>query len=84
MIRTKIKPKKPKLPSGRMGGHMPNPPEDCISPRIEIHVADGRKYVNTVFCRDCKKEKRCQRRKEFIQEWKTYRAWLKNEYTTRP
>ena len=77
MIRTKIKHKIPALPSGLMGGHMPDPPVDCISPRIDISPAENnRRYVNTVFCRDCKKEKTCPRRQEFAQEWKAYRARL--------
>lgn len=85
MIRTKIKPKTPKLPSRLMGGHMPDPPDDCLAPRIDILPAENnRRYVNTVFCRDCKKEKTCPRRQEFVQEWKAYRARLKNEYPTSP
>lgn len=76
MIRTKIQPKTPQLPSGLMGGYMPDPPEDCIK-RKEYHPKDERWYINTVICRDCKKNP-CNRRMEFLQEWKTYRAWLKD------
>ena len=83
MIRTKKK-HIPILPSRLMGGHMPDPPDECLAPRIEILSTDNRKYVNTVFCKDCKEEKSCQRRKEFVQEWKAYRARVKNEYPTSP
>lgn len=79
MIRTRIKQKTLKLPSGLMGGHMPDPPGDCIAPRADRHSGDGKLYVDNIFCRTCKKEKICQRRKEFVQEWKAYRAWLKGE-----
>ena len=75
MIRTRIAPKKPAIPSGLMGGYMPDPPEDCTGPRVEINQTDNRKYINTVFCRDCKNV--CQRRKDFVREWKEYRAWAK-------
>ena len=77
MIRTRIAPKKPAIPSGLMGGHMPDPPEECTGPRIDFNHADGRKYINTVFCRDCKNV--CQRRKDFVREWKEYRAWAKEK-----
>jgi hypothetical protein len=77
MIRTKIKAKTPTQPSGLMGGHMPDPPEDCTGPRMDFNPADGRKYINTVFCRDCKNI--CQRRKDFVREWKEYRAWLREK-----
>ena len=80
MIRTKNKRKIPKLPSGLMGGHMPDPPDECLATRIDVLVTEhNRKYVNTIFCRDCKNEKTCPRRQEFVQEWKAYRAWLKGE-----
>lgn len=84
MIRTKIKHKIPALPSGLMGGHMPDPPGDCIAPRADWNSIDGRLYVDVTFCRCCKNEKSCQRRKEFVQEWKAYRAWLRNEHPTSP
>ena len=87
MIRTKlpkilITEQKIKQPSGQMGGHMPNPPEDCIAP-VGVKDKGGTIWVDNAFCVTCKNKKTCWRRKEFEREWKTYRAGLKNEHPTR-
>ena len=66
----------PPLPSGTMGGHTPNPPEDCPG-RIRRSPADPRLYVDNASCFDCPKRGTCQRRKENDQEWIEYRAWAK-------
>ena len=76
----RIQEPKPDLPCGLLGGHMPDPPTDCSNERIDFDHRDSRHYINTVFCRDCKNI--CQRRKEFIQEWKDYHKWVKNEHPT--
>lgn len=77
MIRTKNKPKTPALPSGTMGGYMPDPPKDCTAPRIEYNPKEKRSYVHPIFCRDCKNV--CQRRKDFLKEWEEYRKWEKDK-----
>lgn len=82
MIRTKNKKNKvPNYPSGLLGGHMPDPPEDCPGKKVR-HPIDNRVYIDCVQCFDCPLKKTCQRKKENEQEWKTYRAWLKNEHPT--
>jgi hypothetical protein len=77
MIRTRRKDKKVEIPS-KLGGHMPNPPESCTAPKF-VSDKNGCRYVDNVFCIDCKDKEICRRRKEFIQEWKTYRELIEQE-----
>jgi len=72
MIRTKRVEKDLEIPSGLMGGHMPNPPAECTK-TIVLNRNDNRRYINTVFCMDCVPP--CIRRREFNQEWDQYREW---------
>lgn len=60
-----------KPPHGSFPGYMPDPPAECDKRRT--YEENGVKYIDNVFCANCKNK--CQRRKEFDNEWKQY--WAK-------
>ena len=64
-------------PHREFGGHMPDPPEDCQK-RREFVGTDGTEYINCTFCAHCKQK--CQRKKEFNNEWKEYWDRYKKVY----
>lgn len=84
MKRTKFKTQQTKtkshpIPSGRLGGHIPDPPENCQG-RVVLCVEENRKYVDCTCCFDCTLKKTCERKKENEREWKEYRIRMKEEH----
>jgi hypothetical protein len=60
------------LPHGGYGGHIPDPPSDCLG---FIHIYGDRRYVDVSTCKNkCKlgMAKNCMRLKEYYRAWKAY------------
>lgn len=74
MIRKKpTKKEKEKLirpPHINLGGHLPYPPEGCSATRD--YDWEGIEYIDRTACAHCKHKPKCQRLKEFENEWKEY------------
>lgn len=56
---------------GLLGGHMPDPPEDCAMGHC-VKRHRGRLWIDNAICSRCQFDKVCWRRVEFMQAWKEW------------
>ena len=63
-----------------LGGHIPNPPENCKSSVIVHRESDGTKWVDTYFCVQLCSPNFCATAKEhFNASWKGYKKALERK-----